>query len=303
MQDLKGSITFGELAEMYLAYAKVNKKSWKRDVSSFKKLLPVFENMRIKDISAFHIEKYKQKRREEVSKASTNREIALLKHMFNLAIMWKKASHNPVREVKLFKERNQRVRFLTEEEIHKLIEYCLPQLKPIVITALTTGMRRGEILKLKWKNVDFERSLITIEETKNDSVRRIPINDFLKEILLNLESRNTNEYVFLNIHKRPYSDIKTAWQKAIKKAGIKDFRFHDLRHTFASYLVMSNVNLKTVQELLGHKSMQMTMRYSHLSGEYKYQAVNILERRLGFNNGHHMDTIEKFEKDMKPEKP
>ena len=294
IQTYKSVITFGELAEIYIEYAKINKKSWRRDITSLKNILPFFKNMKLKLISPLDIENYKQKRRDEVKPATVNRELACMKHMFNLAIKWKKASTNPVTEVKFFKEKNKRLRFLSEEEIHKLIECSSPQLKPIIITAITTGMRLNEILSLQWKDIDFENNLITLDETKGGSSRKIPINDTLKEVLLSLKNKAMNEFVFQSSLGKPYKDLRTTFRTTLRKAGLEDVTFHTLRHTFASHLVMSNVNLKTVQELLGHRTIQMTMRYAHLSGKHKQQAVNILQRRLKINDSHKLVTKEKI---------
>ncbi len=301
IQSIEPSIAFDELATMYIEYAKINKKSWKRDVTSLRSLLLFFGNKRLKDISPFLVEKYKQKRKEEVKPATVNRELACMKHMFSLAIKWGKTTKNPVKEVKLFKENNQRLRFLTEDEIYRLIESCSKQFKPVVITAINTGMRLNEILGLKWKDIDFERNLIILDESKSGSPRQIPISDVLKETLINLNPKSTEEHLFLNKFGKPYRDVREAFDRALRKAKIYNFRFHDLRHTFASHLVMSGIDLVTVKELLGHKTIQMTMRYSHLSGKHKQQAVNILQRRLRYR--HYMDTKSKIEKEPIPGKP
>jgi len=294
IETYKSVITFDELAKIYIKYAKINKKSWRRDVTSLGNILPFFKDMKIKHITPLDIENYKQKRSEEVKPATVNRELACMKHMFNLSIKWKKASKNPVTEVKFFKENNKRLRFLSEEEIHRLIECSSPQLKPIVITAITTGMRLNEILSLQWKDIDFDTNLIILDETKGGSSRKIPINDVLKEILFELKNKSVNEFVFENSFGKPYKDVRTTFRTALNKSGIKDVTFHTLRHTFASHLVMANVNLKTVQELLGHRTIQMTMRYAHLSAKHKQQAVNILQRRLRLNDSHKLVTNEKI---------
>ncbi len=290
IETYKSVTTFDELAKIYIRYAKINKKSWRRDVTSLGNILPFFKDMKIKHITPLDIENYKQKRSEEVKPTTVNRELACMKHMFNLAIKWKKASANPVTEVKFFKENNKRLRFLSEEEIHRLMECSSPQLKPIVITAITTGMRLNEILTLQWKDIDFDTNLIILDETKGGSSRKIPISDALKEVLFELKNESVNEFVFQNSLGKPYKDVRTAFRTALNKSGIKDVTFHTLRHTFASHLVMSNVNLKTVQELLGHRTIQMTMRYAHLSGKHKQQAVNILQRRLRLNDSHKLVT-------------
>ena len=295
IQSMNPSITFGKLSELYVEYAKANKKSWKRDVVSLNTLLPFFENMRLNHITSYNIEKYKLKRRKEVSPATVNRDIACMKHMFNLAISWGKTTKNPVKGVKLFKVKNRRLRFLSEDETQRLIDCCSPELIPVVITALYTGMRKSEIFGLRWSDIDFTRGLIMIDDSKSGAPRQVPMNDLLKKTLLKVRSRSSESHVFLNKGGKPYRDVRSAFTSALKKAGITDFTFHDLRHTFASHLVMTGVDLVTVKELLGHKTIQMTMRYSHLSAKHKRQAVNILERRL--SHGHHMDTrVKKMEK-------
>jgi integrase len=303
IQLLKPSVTFKELSDLYIEYAKVNKKSWRRDVTSLNNILPVFGELSLRNITPLIIEEYKQKRRRKAAPATVNRELACMKHMFSLAITWKKAIKNPVISVKFFKEKNQRLRFLSEEEISKLVEACSPQLKPVVITAITTGMRLNEILSLQWKDIDLKRNLIILDETKGGSSRKIPINDGLKVILTEMQEKNTKDFVFKNSLGKPYRDVRTTFRTAIRKSKLKGVTFHTLRHTFASHLVMANINLRTVQELLGHKTIQMTMRYSHLSGEYKQQAVNILHRRIGIFDGHNIVTNSEKAEEQELEKP
>ncbi len=274
------SITFNELSSEYIEYIELHKKSFKRDMTSLRKLRAEFGDIRLNKITPFDVEKYKMKRRKEVSPASVNRELACIKYMFNLAIKWGKTTKNPVKDVKLFKEKNRRLRFLNEDEIIRLIDSCSDQLRPVVITAIYTGMRRGEILNLKWDDIDFNRNLIQIDETKSGSPRDVPMNDFLRQTMLELKSRSSQEYVFVNRLGKPYRDVREAFERALKKAEISDCTFHTLRHSAASLLIMSNVDLVTVKEILGHKTIQMTMRYSHLTGKHKQQAMNILQRRI-----------------------
>jgi integrase len=150
-------------------------------------------------------------------------------------------------------------------------------LEAIIITALNTGMRKGEILSLKWENVDFKNSYITIERSKNGEIRRIPMNKQLTTILKNVrELKRSTEYVFSN-NGKPCTDIKTGWWRALRDTEITNFRFHDLRHTFGSRLGMAGVDIKTIQELMGHMDIKMTMRYSHPTPEHKRKAVEILD--------------------------
>lgn len=271
-------IRFSVFTKKYLEYSRANKKSYKRDEVSIKALMPYFGDKLLSEITSWLIEKYKVSRREVVKPATVNRELACLKHIFSKAIEWGKASDNPVKKVKLFREDNRRLRFLSDEECRDLIASSAEHLRPIIITALNTGMRLGEILGLKWKDINFNQGIITVEKTKNDESRKIQVNDLLIETLRDLRKISNSEYVFCDKEGRPYTTVKTAFKTALEKAGIKDCVFHTLRHTFASNLVMRGVDIVTVKELLGHKTIDMTMRYSHLSSEHKKRAVKLLEK-------------------------
>jgi len=147
----------------------------------------------------------------------------------------------------------------------------------MIIVAINTGMRRGEILSLKWDRVDFQREIITVVRSKNDGVRYIPMNKRLTKELKAVKINAAGEYVFSKESGEPFKDIKNGFWGALKRSGIEKCRFHDLRHTFASHLVMKGTDITTVKELLGHKTISMTMRYAHLSKEHKQQAVDSLE--------------------------
>jgi integrase len=203
--------------------------------------------------------------------------------MFNRAITWGKAKENPSRAVKLFKENNQRLRFLEQEKIPKLMSSYHEHLKPILILALNSVMRKSEILRLKWHDIDFKRDIIHIYDTKNGEEREVPLNPIAKKTLIAVPKHPESPYIFCNKKGESYGDIKKSFLTAIKKSGIINFHFHDLRHTFASQLVMAGVDLNTVRELLGHKSLDMTLRYSHLSPDHKKRAVDILGARMGTN--------------------
>jgi integrase len=181
-----------------------------------------------------------------------------------------------MKDVKLYKENNERVRFLTQKESTKLISCCAEHLKPIVIFALNTGLRRGEIFDLKWQNVDLSNRIVSVVDTKNGDTRRIPMNDVVHKLLSKLKSNITSAYVFPNAKGGRYTSLKRSFSTALKLAGIEDFTFHDLRHSFASNLIMAGADLVTVKELLGHRSLRMTSRYLHLSQSHKLNAVQKL---------------------------
>jgi integrase len=163
---------------------------------------------------------------------------------------------------------------------------------PIVIAALNTGMRKGEALGLTWEQVDLKHGFILLDVTKSGERREIPINETLRDTLSGLPRHITGSYVFWQGKDgRRYGDVKKSFRSAVRRAGIKDFRFHDLRHTFASQLVMAGADITTVKELLGHKSLAMTMRYAHLAPSHKVDALNILDRKLTEDQLHNYCTI------------
>jgi len=274
-------VKFEELAAMYLElHAKPNKKSWHSDEDTTKLLKKYFGGRYLAEITPLSVEKFKMERAKKVSPATVNRALACLKCMFNKAIQWGKADMNPVRQVKLFKEDNKRIRYLEKEEIAKLLARCRGYLKAVVILALNTGMRKGEILNLKWHDCDFRHNIIYLYNTKNGEKREIPMNEQARVALIKVRKHPESAYIFCNKRGDPIKDIKKSFFTALDKAGIIQFHFHDLRHTFASHLVMSGVDLNTVRELMGHKSLEMTLRYSHLSPDHKQRAVDILGQRM-----------------------
>lgn len=273
-------IKFSDFADGYLELHSKLKKSYYTDAKIVGLLKKHFGGHYLYEMTSLDVEKFKSRRAKEVSPATVNRALAVLKSMFNRAIVWGKARDNPCRAVKLFRENNQRLRFLEREEINKLLDNCTEHLKPIVIVALHTGMRKGEILGLKWHDIDIKRNIIHLLDTKNGEKREVPMNEVVQKAVIGVLKHPDTQYIFCNKDGEPFGDIKKSWLTAVKKSGIVDFHFHDLRHTFASQLVMSGVDLNTVRELLGHKSLEMTLRYSHLSPDHKKRAVDILGKRI-----------------------
>ena len=176
----QGTIRLEEMGKLFLEnYSKPNKRSWRRDEQIVNHLKDFFKERKLQEIGPLDIEKYKRKRVEEVSPATVNRELSGLRNMYNRAIEWKMATKNPMKAVKFFRESEGRLRFLEKEEIEKLYNACPKYLKSIVALAICTGMRRGEILELKWLDIDFRRKIITILKTKNRKKR-----EFSKEVRL-----------------------------------------------------------------------------------------------------------------------
>jgi len=275
LEDRKPAPYFEEFSHVYLDWAKQNKKSWERDVYSLKELIPVFGGLRLAAIHPFKVEQYKIDRKKKVKPATVNREVALLKRILNIAVEWGKLKDNPIRNVKALKEPRGIDRFLSEEECSRLVKACQEPFRSIVITALNTGMRKSEILNLRWKYVNLKQRLIIVTDTKNGDNRFLPMNQTMLQMLSSMP--RINEYVFVQQNGRPYSWINRAWRNAKARAGIENCRFHDLRHTYASHLAMKGVDLMTLRELMGHKSMNMIQRYAHLSADHKRQAVEQLD--------------------------
>ncbi len=218
------------------------------------------------------------------------RYLASLSHAFAIAVKdWEWLQKNPVMKISKPKISNERTRFLNNDEKERLIQACQESeskgLYPIVILALSTGMRRGEIMNLKWGDIDLDQGSILLQTTKNGERRFVPL---VGTALNLLRLRYTNQEADLLVFPAPYSqskpiDIRSAWNTALRNAGISNFRFHDLRHTAASYLAMNQASLLEIGTLLGHKTVQMTKRYAHLSNAHIYSTAVTLNAKL-FDN-------------------
>lgn len=255
------------------------------------------------NIRYLNLESYRNHLKQKITRnktirsdATVNREMSCLHHIMTKAVEWEKLESSPFDKGKslILKENNMRMRFLTEDEITRLLDQCPEYLHNIVECALNTGMRRGEILSLKWSQI--RNGFIYLGKTKTNEARQIPINDTLDALFKQIRKENgfKSEYVFLydgqiieiktgNVRRpkkdtesKPVTGIKSSFNSVLKRADIDDFRFHDLRHTFASQVLMKGGSLKDVQELLGHKTMTMTLRYAHLTQDHKRKAVNLL---------------------------
>lgn len=256
----------------------------------------------LSQISYYELESYRNRRLEtpvpggkKRTPAAVNREMALISHLLSKAVEWELLENSPFKGKLKLKEDNCREHFLNDQEAKALLKACddlkthSPYLRPLVETALLTGMRRGELLSLKWEQI--KGGLIQLTETKSGKPRKIPVNVRLEGVLKELRQRNglKSEYVFCDPQGRRMHEVKRSFASACKRAGLDGFRFHDLRHSFASALVKANVNLKVVQELLGHASLTMTMRYSHLAEGELHQAVALLNG-IGNDTGEAVDT-------------
>lgn len=300
--------TFNDLATEYLKWCE-RQRSFKSKQIYINQLIDDFGNIPLKNFNTMMIEQYQairlQKGKRLIKKdgkvinvgnkpSTVNRLTATLKHAFHKGNDWSMLNEEifkRLKKVKQLEENNRRLRYLSKEECQALINACDVHLKPIVITALNTGCRKEEILSLKWDNLDMKHGFIFLQNTKNGEKRQTPINSTLRSTLEALPRRLDGSYVFYDPKTgNRYQDVKRSFPTACKRAGIRDFRFHDLRHTFASQLVMAGIDLTTVSKLLGHKDLTMTLRYSHLSPQHMTNAVDVLDNVLNgkFNSTSHL---------------
>ena len=272
-------ITFGEFGTRYMEHAKANKRSWLRDEQMLEHLTKFFGSERqLTEITPVEIEGYKLHRRASVSGSTVNRELALLKRMFNLAIAWDLfLDLNPVRRVTFFREFNISVRVLSTEEEEKLLQNAAPYIQDLVLFALNTGLRIGEIFSLSWPHVDWEKNVLEVFAHKTGKTRTVPMNAETVKVLQAWQLAKKNDFVFYNPETgKPFVDLKAGFALACRKAEISGVTWHTLRHTFASRLLDRGVDIVTVKELLGHSTVVVTMRYTHTNLESKRAAVGKL---------------------------
>lgn len=277
--------TFEELRERYMAeHSRVHKTPTTvvRDQSAFKNLSGVFNGLMLAEITPARISDYKALRIQEgVKPATISRELEVLRHALNLAIQWEWMETTPFSKVKIEKPNNRVERWITPDEEKCLLNASTPWLQEIIIFALNTGMRQDEILSLKWSQIDLFRRTASLLVTKNKEKRTTPLNQTVFDLLKSKgKVRHISGYVFASqtgtkLHAR---NLLRAFYDARKKASLEDVRFHDLRHTFATRLVQAGIDLYTVKELLGHKTITMTMRYAHHNPESLRHGVDILEK-------------------------
>lgn len=213
------------------------------------------------------------------SPSTLNRETTVLKHMMRRAVVWEQLSRNPFLDsqggslsgLKALREPGGRTRFLNLDEIDRLLAACepIPYLKAFATVALNTGMRRNEVLSLTRKSIDWQNRSAALTETKNGEARQVYLNDAALEALKALPPRMDGRLFPLHSNQ-----VSVAFIRAVRRAGIEDFRLHDCRHTFASYQAMAGIQPRGLQTLLGHRDGRMTARYSHLSDAYLKAAVD-----------------------------
>lgn len=267
---------------------------WKETLGSL--LLSAVTEIRVNDVTSNW--KSEGINKIKLGPATLNRHLNSLSVVFRHAKEWGWSKRNPVQEARKYTEPRGRVRYLSDKERKKLLETCqqkeFKKLYPIVVLALSTGMRKEEILSLKWAQIDLKAGTIILTKTKNKERRRVPVTLRALELLKQheKEKREDTEFVFpgerishkngckvIALSERHY-DIKRPWMKLLDKADIKDFTFHDLRHSCASYLAMNGATSLEIAEVLGHKSLDVVKRYAHLSEGHTARVVKSMNRKF-----------------------
>jgi integrase len=280
------SIQLSKLIQRFLAYQRgVGKKSME---SFYEPACKIFEawagpERDVITLSLPDLQRFQAERAGAASPSTANRDFQVLKRMFNLAVRWGLLEKNPCLHVERLKEPAGRERFLDQVEQQKLLKCCAEPFRTLIFVALRTGMRRGELLGLRRRDVDFSRSLITLRVTKSGSPRHLPMLPQVREALIRLaKTRAEDEKLFVSSKGRPYSGdgVQSNFLRACRRAQLLDFHFHDLRHTYASDCVAAGMELAVLAKLLGHKSVKTTERYAHLGESQVREAVRLLDGHL-----------------------
>jgi|HubBroStandDraft_6_1064221.scaffolds.fasta_scaffold11923_5 site-specific recombinase XerD len=275
-------VSFAELAHDALVYSRTHKRSYESDAIRMPRLLAAFRERPADSITPQDLERHLNQTAEEGGwkPATVNRYRALISLVFRLGIENGKVKENPARLVKHRLANNTRTRWLAPEEearLRAVISSACPEHAPELDLALNTGLRRGEMYGLTWENVNLSRRVLTIPRSKNGETRYVPLNSPALAAFAELRKRGDGTgAVARNLQGEPLAGPRHWFEPVIRKAKIWGFSWHCLRHTFASRLVMAGVDLRTVQELMGHKSIAMTVRYSHLTPKHTLAAVERL---------------------------
>ena len=288
METHSGSrLTFGAFIEKYyLPHARARKRSWKTEEGILRRhVLPIYSGVKLEAITRFRLSRWLEGLQDKgLSPTTCNRALFLVKYVFNCARRWGFIAESPARDVPALSERECQERYLSAEEARRLLEVLdeekVQQAAQAVKLLLFTGARKSEILAARWQNVDMGRRILTVPLSKSGKKRHIPLSDAALQVLEALP--RSSEWLFPSPRKTSHiSTIYPAWDRARTKAGLKDVRLHDLRHSFASFLVNSGCSLYEVQKILGHQNPKVTTRYAHLAQESLLRAANMVGEKIG----------------------
>jgi integrase len=275
--------------DRYLPFVKSYKRSWSTDESILRNyVLPALGALALDRITRDDVLRLIQHHRQTHLPSSSNRVLILCRYLFNLGLKWEipGVTANPSKGIPRFQENNRRERYLSPDETQRLFKTLKdslnPSLRDIVPMLLLTGARKNEVLQARWEDLDLERRSWRIPHPKSGEARHVPLSDALLALLASLPSRTDGVWLFPNPRTgKPFLSIYHSWDTARQAAGLPEVRIHDLRHSFASYLVNCGHSLYEVQTLLGHTQIKTTQRYAHLSQETLRAATNAVGQLLG----------------------
>jgi len=270
-----GRMPFKDFAQMYLEREGALLKSIRTERNRVLAWAREFGNRPLGQITRTEIEAWRREKMARCRPATINRDLSRLRRMFSLAVEWELLEESPMAGIRFLRENNARTRYLSLEECQRLIASCMaPHIRAMVSVALHSGMRLGEILNLRWYDLDFSSGFILVRDSKNGESRHVPMDATLFALFRAYPHRLGTDLVFSSPAGGHIVDVRTGFLNSCKRAGLIDLHFHDLRHTFASQFVMSGGDLYILKEILGHKSITMTQRYAHLSPTYKIKAID-----------------------------
>lgn len=277
------SDSFAQTANRFLRYqrARLTPKAYDRERSIVETHLTPFFNCPLAGIRRQDVQRYITQRSGNASAYSIQKELNVMKHLLRLAVEWELIPFNPAQGVKSPRVPAGRVRYLQPTELHVVVSACPEWLRPIVALGVLTGMRRGELLALRWLDVDLAHGRVMLPHTKNGDSRVVYLCDGARDVLRSLPREHVTSLVDHLFASITPDQVTTAFRRACRNVEIADFRFHDLRHTAASWLRMSGADIHTVAQLLGHKDLRMAARYQHLSPAFLAEAVGKLDGVFG----------------------
>src|SRR5438132_11826642 len=270
-----GRLPFKDFAQMYLEREGPLLKSIRTERNRVLAWAREFGSRPLGQITRAEIEAWRRERMSKCRPSTINRFMSRLKRLFALAVEWELLEESPMKGMKFLRENNARTRYLSLEECQRLIANCIaPHIRALVTIALHSGMRLGEILNLRWHDLDFAAGFILVRDSKNGESRQVPTDATLFALFRAYPHRPSTDLVCASSSGGHIVDVRTGFQNACKRAGLIDLHFHDLRHTFASQFMMAGGNLFILKSVLGHKNITMTQRYAHLAPTYLIKSID-----------------------------
>ena len=279
----KRSVPFVELLRAYRAAKHREGKAVMASEIGYARLLQRFAGKTASEISVNDVDCWRLDLAESLAPATVNLHLCLLRAILRYGVRSGQLPAAAIPQIDSLKTNNKLVRYLTEDEEIRLLSALPMHLRPLVALATHTGMRKGELLNLRWSDVDLVSGTITVREAKSGEGRRLPLSETASQAIRGLKvaqgpSSQNDSHVFRAPLGGALMNLNRDWYRALRQCSLANFRFHDLRHTFASRLVMSGVDLYRVQTLMGHKTPAVTLRYAHLSPQHLRAAVVLLNR-------------------------